>query len=259
MAGARVGINGFGRIGRLALRAARGWPELDFVHVNELNGDAATSAHLLTFDSVHGRWPHHVHGGDAALAIEVERVSYGSFAKPGEVPWSEHGVDVVIECSGRFRTREALDAYFRAGVRKVIVAAPVKQGALNVVVGVNDHLYDPDEHDLLHQHGADRDHRGRADRVRRHLRDELGRALLPDPRLRRRRQGRHERRLHYMANAAGRLTGTVLSGLLYQWQGLGACLWASVVFVLAAGVLSLLLPRTPARRRARSRGAAAPA
>jgi glyceraldehyde 3-phosphate dehydrogenase len=111
----RVGINGFGRIGRLALRAAWGWPELDFAHINEIGGDAATSAHLLYFDSVHGRW----------------------------------GREVVLEATGAFRTVERLGAYFRAGVKKVIVAAPVKGGALNIVMGVNDSWYNPAEHHLL--------------------------------------------------------------------------------------------------------------
>ena len=147
--GARIGINGFGRIGRMVLRAAWGWPELDFTHVNELKGDAGTSAHLLTFDSIHGRWQHDVSGDGGALAIDGEAVGYSRGAEPAAVPWGELGVEVVLECSGRFRTREQLDAYLRQGVRKVIVAAPVKLGALNVVVGINDHLYDPARHDIL--------------------------------------------------------------------------------------------------------------
>ncbi len=145
----QVGINGFGRIGRLALRAAWGWPEITFAYINELKGDAATSAHLLTFDSVHGRWPHDVHGEGDTLAIDEIGISYSSYADPGAVPWREHGVDIVLECSGKFRTPETLAAYFRNGVHKVIVAAPVKQDALNVVVGINDYLYQPDTHHLL--------------------------------------------------------------------------------------------------------------
>jgi glyceraldehyde 3-phosphate dehydrogenase len=145
----RIGINGFGRIGRLALRAAWDWSELTFAHINELKGDAATSAHLLTFDSVHGRWSRDVQGEGDTLAIDDTVISYSSDADPGRVPWREHGVDIVLECSGKFRTPETLAAYFQQGVRKVIVAAPVKQNALNVVVGVNDHLYEPDKHHLL--------------------------------------------------------------------------------------------------------------
>ena len=150
MEATRVGINGFGRMGRLALRAAWGWPELEFAHVNELEGDAATGAHLLTFDSIHGRWDHDVHGADGALSIGGQAIGYSSAAAPGDVPWDELGVEVVIEASGRFRTLDSLAPYFERGVRKVIVAAPVKEeGALNVVVGVNDHLYDPARHDVL--------------------------------------------------------------------------------------------------------------
>jgi glyceraldehyde 3-phosphate dehydrogenase len=146
---ARVGINGFGRIGRLALRAAWDRPELDFVHVNELQGNAETAAHLLTFDSVHGRWSEDVHGDGGTLMVNGSTIGYSAAAEPGDVPWGELGVEIVLECTGRFRTPQLLDGYFRQGVRKVIVAAPVKQQALNVVVGVNDHLYDPKRHDLL--------------------------------------------------------------------------------------------------------------
>src|SRR6266508_5053814 len=145
----RVGINGFGRIGRLALRAAWEWPEITFSHINELKADAATSAHLLTFYSIHGRWSHDVRGEGDTLAIGDSSIGYSSYAEPGGVPWREHGVEIVLECSGKFRTPETLAAYFRHGVRKVIVAAPVKQDALNVVVGVNDQLYRPDTHHLL--------------------------------------------------------------------------------------------------------------
>jgi len=145
----RIGINGFGRMGRLALRAAWDWPELEFVHINEIAGDAATAAHLLTFDSVHGRWSEDVHGENEQLTVQGKALGYSAVAEPSALPWGELGVEVVLECSGRFRTPEALDAYFRRGVRKVIVAAPVKGEALNVVVGVNDHLYDPARHRLL--------------------------------------------------------------------------------------------------------------
>ncbi len=148
--GTRVGINGFGRMGRLALRAAWERPQLEFVHVNEPHGDAATAAHLLAFDSVHGRWSTEAEARDGALLVDGTSLGYSSFADPGEIPWREAGVEVVLECTGRFRTMEALAPYFEAGVRKVIVAAPVKDAAaLNVVVGVNDDRYDPDRHDVL--------------------------------------------------------------------------------------------------------------
>jgi len=145
----RIGINGFGRMGRLALRAGWGRPDLEFVHINEIAGGPATAAHLLTFDSVHGRWPRSVTSGDASIAIDGLPVSFSRAATPGAAPWGEHRLDIVLECSGKFRTADSLQPYFAAGVRKVIVAAPVKSGALNIVMGVNDHLYDAETHHLL--------------------------------------------------------------------------------------------------------------
>jgi len=146
----RVGINGFGRIGRLDLRAAWDWSEIEFVHINEVKGGAVTAAHLLKFDSVHGRWAPEVEAANKSqILIDGKPISFSEFAKPGDVPWEDYGVDIVLECSGKFRTPETLDPYFKRGVKKVIVAAPVKQGALNIVMGVNDHLYQPNEHHLI--------------------------------------------------------------------------------------------------------------
>ena len=146
----RIGINGFGRMGRLALRAAWGWPELEFVHINETEGGPACAAHLVTFDSVHGRWNRRVEATADAMSIDGTPLSFSSESTPGAVPWAAKAVDLVLECSGRFRTAATLAPYFANGVRTVIVAAPVKEeSALNVVVGVNDHLYRPDRHRLL--------------------------------------------------------------------------------------------------------------
>lgn len=145
----RVGINGFGRMGRLALRAGWGRPDLQFVHVNEVASGAETAAHLLMFDSVHGRWNRRVQARDGHIDVDGVSIAFSAVPKPGDVPWASRQVDIVLECSGKFRTPEALDAYFAAGVKKVIVAAPVKTGALNIVMGVNDHLYEPAQHRLL--------------------------------------------------------------------------------------------------------------
>ena len=140
----RIGINGFGRIGRLAVRALGGYPELELVHVNELQADAATSAHLLAFDTVHGRFDATISGVGDTMVVNGSTVTHSSHDTPGAVPWAQHGVDLVLEASGRFRTSELLRPYLEAGVRKVIVAAPVKSdGVLNIVMGCNDHLYDP--------------------------------------------------------------------------------------------------------------------
>lgn len=145
----RVGINGFGRMGRLALRAAFDHPQIRIVHINELKGGPETAAHLLEFDSVHGRWrvpiTPEVHG----LKVNGDRIEYSNFDAPGRVPWDMAGVQIVLECSGKFLTPEVLESYFQRGVRKVVVAAPVKQGALNIVMGVNDHLYDPELHHIV--------------------------------------------------------------------------------------------------------------
>jgi len=158
----RVGINGLGRIGRLTLRSALGGVlrtegdpradnRLDIVHVNELRGGAATAAHLLEFDSIHGRWRERIAArDDDALLIGNHRIGFSSAAVPAEVPWGDLGCDIVLECTGKFLTPEHLYGYFERGVRSVIVAAPVKDAAaLNIVVGVNDAIYDPARHHLL--------------------------------------------------------------------------------------------------------------
>jgi glyceraldehyde 3-phosphate dehydrogenase len=145
----RVGINGFGRMGRLALRAASGNHQIEIVHINELKGDLETAAHLLEFDSVHGRWPIPIAIEPDGLKVNGSSIGYSGFAAPNEVPWDQAGVDIVLECTGKFLTRETLELYFERGVRKVIVAAPVKQGALNIVMGVNDQLYDTERHRIV--------------------------------------------------------------------------------------------------------------
>lgn len=146
----RIGINGFGRMGRLVVRALGRHPELQLVHVNEHKGDVATAAHLLEFDSVHGRYQGTVGHDGTNLHIDGATVSYSAHNTAGAVPWGDHGVELVLECTGAFRTVPTLEPYFERGVRKVVVAAPVKDDeALNVVMGCNDHLYDPDRHRIV--------------------------------------------------------------------------------------------------------------
>jgi glyceraldehyde 3-phosphate dehydrogenase len=143
----RVAINGYGRMGRLVLRA--GWDLLNFVAINEIHGGTTVAAHLTEFDTVHGRWKPAEDVGDA-LVIEGRRLAFTEARSPVDIPWTGDDVDIVLECSGKFRTAESLQPYFDKGIRTVIVAAPVKDdSALNVVVGVNDHLYDPARHRLL--------------------------------------------------------------------------------------------------------------
>jgi len=149
----RLGINGLGRVGRLALRAAfdaeYGGRAFDIALVNEIKGGVETAAHLLEFDSVHGRWKVPVTVENGGLRVDGAPIAYSEAAKPSDIPWGDHGVDIVLECSGRFRSPETLQGHFDRGAKTVIVAAPVKEGALNLVVGVNDNLYRPGEHRLI--------------------------------------------------------------------------------------------------------------
>ncbi|MDP1788986.1 MAG: glyceraldehyde 3-phosphate dehydrogenase NAD-binding domain-containing protein, partial [Methylibium sp.] len=158
----KVGINGMGRIGRLALRAALGAADrptddprahhrLDVVYLNELKGGAAATAHLLAFDSVQGRWRADIEAeGERAVHVDGRELRYSAHASPADIPWGDHGVDVVLECTGKFLTPETLQGHLDRGAKRVIVAAPVKVGGvLNVVVGVNHHLYDPARHRIV--------------------------------------------------------------------------------------------------------------
>lgn len=157
-----IGINGMGRIGRLALRAALGGVDRDpsdrradkrlaVAHVNEIKGGASATAHLLEFDSIHGRWrgPRGLERDDAFVVGETP-IGFSAKADPADIPWGDLGCDIVLECTGKFLKPDQLDGYFRRGVKRVIVSAPVKDAAaLNIVVGVNDGLYDPARHRLL--------------------------------------------------------------------------------------------------------------
>lgn len=146
--GVKVGINGFGRIGRLALRAAWNNPDLEFVRINDPAGDATTFAHLLIFDSVHGRWSHDVQSADDAIVIGSQRIAFTRNKTIGETDWSD--CDVVIEATGKFKNSLLLQAYFDRGVKRVVVTAPVKEpDVLNVVLGVNDHAFDPAIHRIV--------------------------------------------------------------------------------------------------------------
>ena len=158
----RVGINGMGRIGRLALRAAMGAAErpsddpragnrLNVVHLNELKGGALATAHLLAFDSVQGRWRAEISAADdSAIRIGDRELAFSSHAAAADIPWGDLGVEVVLECTGKFLSPETIQGHLDRGAKRVIVAAPVKVGnVLNIVVGVNHHLYDPTQHRIV--------------------------------------------------------------------------------------------------------------
>ncbi len=144
----KVGINGFGRIGRLALRASWHWPEFEFVQINDPAADAETYAHLLKYDSVQGTWPEAVSAENGALIINGKSIRITTNKAIADTDWS--GCDVVIEASGKMKTVAVLQAYLDQGVKRVVVSAPVKEtGALNVVMGVNQHLFNPAEHHIV--------------------------------------------------------------------------------------------------------------
>jgi glyceraldehyde 3-phosphate dehydrogenase len=144
----RVGINGFGRMGRLTLRAAWDNPAIQFVQINDPAGDAATLAHLLNFDSVHGRWRHEADHDGEALVIDGVRIPVTRNKDIGATDWS--GCDVVIESSGKFRKPDVLQPYLDQGVKRVVVTAPVKSaGAIDVVMGVNHQRFDPAQHRIV--------------------------------------------------------------------------------------------------------------
>ena len=142
-----IGINGFGRMGRLALRAGWGQAGLKWARINEINTDAEGAAHLLNFDSVQGRWDAGATGENDRVVIEDHEIAYTSIATIEDGNWGD--CDIVLECTGMFRTPGLLQPYFNQGVKKVIVSAPVKDGALNIVYGINDKDYDPARHHLL--------------------------------------------------------------------------------------------------------------
>ncbi|MCM8527672.1 MAG: ArsJ-associated glyceraldehyde-3-phosphate dehydrogenase [Lentisphaeraceae bacterium] len=144
----KVLINGFGRMGRLFLRAAWGNDSFDIVQINELKGDAATAAHLLEFDSVHGHWDKKIEVEGNSIFIEGKEIAFSNAPEPAKIKVS--GIDIVVECSGQFKDKDSLQPYFDNGVPKVLVSAPVKcKGVLNVVYGVNDDLYNPLENHLV--------------------------------------------------------------------------------------------------------------
>ena len=143
----RVGINGFGRMGRLGLRAGWDKPEYEIVRINEVSTDAAGSSHLLKFDSLHGTWPKEVGADGDKLVIDNRTIAYSSNSNIDTTDWSD--CDIVIESTGQHhKNPDSLNAYFCQGVKKVVVAAPT-EGALNIVYGINDDRYNPEVNHLI--------------------------------------------------------------------------------------------------------------
>ncbi len=144
----KIGINGFGRIGRLVMRIATDNPNLRIVCINDPAGDAVVLAHLLNFDSVHGRWQHEAGVSEEAMTVNGHSIAVSHNKTIGDTDWSD--CDVVIEASGKMKSKNVLQAYLDQGVKRVVVTAPVKeQGVLNVVMGVNDSAYDANVHRIV--------------------------------------------------------------------------------------------------------------
>ncbi len=146
--GVRVGINGFGRIGRNIMRAAIGDRDIDFVAVNDL-ADAKTLAHLLKYDSVLGNLSASIEGKAESIAVDDREFKVLSTKDPATLPWRDLGVDVVFECTGKFTDRDGAAKHLTAGARKVIVTAPAKKPDVTLVMGVNDEKYDPAAHHII--------------------------------------------------------------------------------------------------------------
>jgi glyceraldehyde 3-phosphate dehydrogenase len=145
----KVGINGFGRIGRLYVRAvAKGGVDLDIVAINDLM-DGATMRHLFKYDSVHGVWPGQVEFADGALVVDGKSIKVMSETDPSKLPWKALGVDVVVESTGRFTKRDAAAAHLGAGAKKVVISAPAGDADVTIVLGVNDAMYDKAKHDVI--------------------------------------------------------------------------------------------------------------
>jgi glyceraldehyde 3-phosphate dehydrogenase len=146
--GTRIGINGFGRIGRNVLRASLGDPTLEFVAVNDLT-DAKTLAYLLQYDSVHGTLAAKVEAREDAILVDGKPIKVLAKKDPKELPWKDLGVDIVVESTGRFTDREGASKHLSAGARRVIITAPSKDPDVTVVLGVNEKDYDPSKHTIV--------------------------------------------------------------------------------------------------------------
>ena len=144
----KIGINGFGRIGRVVLRAAINHPEVEVVAINDLT-DSATMAHLLAYDSVHGKLDVEVTAKDDSIEVAGKSIGITSIKDPANLAWRDFGVDIVAECTGLFRDSESASKHLAAGARKVIISAPAKDPDITIVMGVNSNQYNPAQHHII--------------------------------------------------------------------------------------------------------------
>ncbi len=144
----KIGINGFGRIGRLVFRVCLDHPEVEVAAINDLT-DTKTIAHLLEYDSVHGRLDRPVTSKESSISVDGKDIRVTAEKDPADIPWRTSDVDIVAECTGIFRDRESAAKHLNAGAKKVIISAPAKEPDFTVVLGVNDGAYDPDVHHII--------------------------------------------------------------------------------------------------------------
>lgn len=144
----KIGINGFGRIGRLVFRASLTNSDVEVVAINDLT-DSNTMAHLLTYDSVHGKLNCDVVAKNDAIEVDGKSIAITSIKEPAKLPWREMGVDIVAECTGLFRDRENASKHLSAGAHKVIISAPASDPDITIVMGVNSNQYDPKQHNIV--------------------------------------------------------------------------------------------------------------
>jgi len=146
--GIKIGINGFGRIGRMVFRAAMTQPELEIVAINDLT-DTRTAAHLLAYDSVHGQLNKKVTALDDSIEVDGKKVTVTAHKDPAQIPWGDMGVDIVMECTGIFRDRPGASKHLEAGAKKVLISAPASDPDITIVLGVNNDMYDPGSHHII--------------------------------------------------------------------------------------------------------------
>lgn len=144
----KVGINGFGRIGRMVFRAGFGNEKIEFVAINDIT-DPATLAHLLKYDSVHGKLDAEISHTEDSLIVNGKKIRIYTERSPENIPWGDIGVDIVMECTGLFRDRKKAEGHLKAGAKKVIISAPAKDPDITIVMGVNHKKYDPQKHHII--------------------------------------------------------------------------------------------------------------
>lgn len=144
----KLGINGFGRIGRMVFRAAQHNPDIEITAINDLT-DTQTTAHLLKYDSVHGILNKDVSASDDSIIVDGKNIKVTAFKDPAQIPWKDADVDIVCECTGFFRDREGASKHFEGGAKKVIISAPAGNPDITIVMGVNNDMYEPASHNII--------------------------------------------------------------------------------------------------------------